>query len=118
MKAVKAPPADSSYIVSGADLAELAHRFTDTVVTSENGELMPTQTRRVKALNQKALEFALEITANCPKSREQAVALTNLEQSLFWAWAAIYRNEVSVEKDSITARVEAFRGMSKPDGAE
>ena len=37
--------------------------------------------------------LAIQITVNTPKSREQSLALTNLEQALFWANAAIARNE-------------------------
>lgn len=37
--------------------------------------------------------FAEYIFANTPQSREQALALTNLEQAVFWANAAIARNE-------------------------
>ena len=39
----------------------------------------------------KALAFAME--CNCPQSRELSVALTKLEEAVFWANAAIARNE-------------------------
>ena len=32
--------------------------------------------------------------ASCPDSRELSLALTNLEQAVFWANASIARNEV------------------------
>jgi hypothetical protein len=41
----------------------------------------------------KAKEFALFIVENTPSSREQSLALTALEESVFWANAAIARNE-------------------------
>ncbi len=41
----------------------------------------------------KAKEFALFIVENTPSSREQSLALTALEESVFWTNAAIARNE-------------------------
>lgn len=40
-----------------------------------------------------AKELAYMICQNTPTSREQSLALTNLEQAIFWANAAIARNE-------------------------
>lgn len=51
------------------------------------------QPERYAAIRAKAKELALLIDAECPGSREQSLALTNLEQSVFWANAAIARNE-------------------------
>lgn len=51
------------------------------------------QPQRYEQIRAKAKEFAEFIVANTPSSREQSVALTNLEQSVFWANAAIARNE-------------------------
>ena len=51
------------------------------------------QQERYVALRSAALELARMIEDLTPKSREQALALTNLEQSIFWANAAIARNE-------------------------
>jgi hypothetical protein len=33
------------------------------------------------------------IVAQCPPSREQSLALTNIEQAMFWAREAILRNQ-------------------------
>lgn len=51
------------------------------------------QPARYVAIRDKAKEFALLINELTPGSREQSVALTNLEQAVFWANAAIARNE-------------------------
>ena len=51
------------------------------------------QPQRYEAIRAEAKKFAEFITANTPSSREQSVALTNLEQAVFWANAAIARNE-------------------------
>lgn len=45
------------------------------------------------AIREKAKELAYLIKNTTPKSREQSVALTELETSVFWANAAIARNE-------------------------
>lgn len=37
--------------------------------------------------------FATQILKTCPPSRERSVALTNLEQAMFWSNASIARNE-------------------------
>lgn len=53
----------------------------------------PGQPEKYSAIREKAKEFACLIDELCPTSREQAVALTNLETSTMWAIAAIARNE-------------------------
>lgn len=50
------------------------------------------QTEKYTALRAKAKELALLIVEMTPASREQSVALTELETSVFWANAAIARN--------------------------
>ena len=52
-----------------------------------------TQQARYVALRNAAKDLAYFIAESSPASREQALALTNLEQSIFWANAAIARNE-------------------------
>jgi hypothetical protein len=46
-----------------------------------------------QALRAKAKELAALIGDSCPHSRERSVALTHLENSVFWANAAIARSE-------------------------
>lgn len=48
--------------------------------------------RYVEIRNQ-AKNLAITIATLTPASREQSLALTNLEQAIFWANAAIARNE-------------------------
>jgi hypothetical protein len=43
-------------------------------------------------LRAQAKELAYTIEALCPDSREKSLALTNLEQTMFWANASIARN--------------------------
>ncbi|MEK4239079.1 Acb2/Tad1 domain-containing protein [Paenibacillus sp. FSL H7-0714] len=44
-------------------------------------------------IRNKAKELAELIDEVTPKSREQSLAMTNLEQAVFWANAAVARNE-------------------------
>lgn len=69
------------------DVAELTTRFT---YHTPHGD----QAERYQYLRDQALSLAGAICANTPESREQALALTNLEQAVFWANASIARREV------------------------
>ena len=51
------------------------------------------QPRRYEDIRRNAYTFAGFLVASCPESRELSLALTNLEQAVFWANAAIARNE-------------------------
>ena len=53
----------------------------------------PGQTERYEAIREKARELATLIQFSTPESREQSTALTNLQQSVMWANAAIAINE-------------------------
>lgn len=56
----------------------------------------PTDTQRVtyEWLRAAFKNVAYDIEFSCPESREKALAMTNLEQALAWANAAIARNPV------------------------
>ena len=51
------------------------------------------QTERYEDIQRNAFGLASFLVVSCPESRELSLALTNLEQSVFWANAAIARNE-------------------------
>ena len=51
------------------------------------------QQERYIALRTKAKELAGLILASTPASREQSIALTNVQQAVMWANAAIAINE-------------------------
>lgn len=55
----------------------------------------PTQEQQSKyvALRNKAKELAQLVIDACPDSRERALALTKVEESVMWANAAVARNE-------------------------
>lgn len=65
---------------------ELATRFTYHAVKG-------TQSQRYVAIRDKAKELAQLILDSSPDSREQSLALTNLEQCVMWANAGIARRE-------------------------
>ena len=51
------------------------------------------QPRRYEHLRAEARALALVIVSFTPPSREQSLALTHLEEAIFWANAAIARGE-------------------------
>lgn len=57
------------------------------------------QPKRYENIRKWAKQFAMYIVETTPPSREQSLALTNLEQAVFWANAAIARNEKTEGED-------------------
>jgi len=53
------------------------------------------QTDRYNKIRESAKATAAVILELAPESRERSLALTNLEQAIFWANAAIARNETN-----------------------
>jgi hypothetical protein len=51
------------------------------------------QVERYLEIRETALKFADFLLEKCPESRERSIALTKLEEAVFWANAAIARNE-------------------------
>lgn len=51
------------------------------------------QTQRYVHIRDGGRQLAEQLVHLCPASRELSLALTNLEQAIFWANAAIARNE-------------------------
>lgn len=76
----------SKYLVDSKVDAELVKRFTYHSPKSDQPE-------RYEAIRAAAYNLSVQLTANCPQSRELALALTKLEESVMWANAAISRNE-------------------------
>lgn len=68
------------------DAAELEKRFTHHPPKDDQAE-------RFRQLRLSARVLATRIVESTPTSREQSLALTALEESVFWANAAIARNE-------------------------
>ena len=51
------------------------------------------QVTRYAEMRKRLLDVAGYVVENTPASREQSLALTKLEEAMFWANAAIARNE-------------------------
>ena len=51
------------------------------------------QPARYEAIRHEGAKLAETLSTLCPPSRELSLALTNLEQAIMWANAAIARNE-------------------------
>lgn len=67
--------------------------FADIGVRFTHHPPNETQIPRYEELRATARELAFNIVELTPTSREQALALTHLEQAVMWANAAIARNE-------------------------
>ena len=67
------------------DSDELAKRFTYHAP-------MPGQPEIYQGIRDEALKLALIIDASQPDSREKSLAITNLEEVVFWANAGVARN--------------------------
>ena len=74
------------YKASEADMAKLDNNFK--YHPPQEG-----QQERYVSIRDFGKEFAMHLTLLCPPSRELSLALTNLEQAVMWANAAIARNE-------------------------
>lgn len=74
------------YQVSDADQKKIANNFTHHAVK-------PGQVERYDNVRKASGALAKTFSEICPASRELSLALTNLEQAMFWANAAIARNE-------------------------
>lgn len=76
----------TTYPISEKDQAMIDTNF---VYHSPIGD----QPARYVELRDRAKQLAELILCRCPASRERSVALTELETAIFWANAAIARNE-------------------------
>lgn len=74
------------YDPTAAQMADLDNRFT-------HHPPAPDQVVRYETLRRLGLELATAIVKSAPPGREQALALTNLEQAVMWTNAAIARHE-------------------------
>ena len=66
--------------------ADIHHRFTYHAPKDDQPE-------RYTYLRHVAETLAVDILRNCPPSRERSLALTKLEEAIFWANASIARIE-------------------------
>ena len=76
-----------TYAPSQVDRERDANNFLHHPPTCED------QTLRYEANRKACLGLATLLRQNCPPSRELSLALTKLEEVMFWCNAAIARNE-------------------------
>ncbi len=74
------------YPITDADRDDYAKRFTYHVPKRDQNE-------RYVELRAQARELAELMLESCPPSRERSLAMTKLEEAVFWANAAIARRE-------------------------
>jgi len=67
------------------DINELQKRFAYHKVDFDKSDMMD----EIRIM---VLDLAILINDNCPESREKSLAITNLEQVMFWSNSAIARN--------------------------
>ena len=67
---------------------DLANRFTYHPPKEDLN-----QVERYQAIRAEVHSAATVINNRCPESREKSLAITHLEEAVFWANAAIARNE-------------------------
>jgi hypothetical protein len=78
--------ANDKYVMGESEWADLKRRFTYQAPIAGQPE-------RYQEIRKAAFELAHLIGVQCPPSREKSLAITNLEQAVMWANAAIARNE-------------------------
>lgn len=66
--------------------------FEQNVHNFKYHESTPGQVGVYEELRNKARELADKIAAQCPPSRERSLAITKIEEAIFWANASIARN--------------------------
>jgi len=74
------------YLVTEGEAASLENQFTYHSPKEDQQE-------RYVEIRHQAKQLAFLLLGATPPSRERSLALTNLEQAIFWANAAIARNE-------------------------
>jgi len=67
-------------------MKDLQHRFEFHQATTEE------KRNEHSSVRMAALEFAEKVVAGVPEGREQALAVTKIEEAMFWANAGIARN--------------------------
>jgi hypothetical protein len=78
--------ASIQYGPGGEVMRDLGNRFT---YHAPKGD----QTQRYEIIRERAHHYAHTLVTHAPASRELSLALTKLEEAVFWANAAIARNE-------------------------
>lgn len=63
------------------------------------------QAERYTSIRSHAFLMAKTLLSDCPESRELSIALTKLEEAVFWANASIARNEPNAATNPVPAPI-------------
>lgn len=80
------------YTVNETDISKRNNNFTYHAPKEAQGTFV-SQASRYEFLRNEAKKLCEILQTNCPPSRELSVAITKLEEVMFWANASIARNE-------------------------
>lgn len=80
-----------------------------------NHKPTPEALNKIEALRSTAIALKDAIIALSPHSRERSLALTNLEQTVFYSVAAVARTEVEEAKDDTPDEDKALNEQSKKE---
>ena len=69
------------------NLRDITNRFARSKVN-------PDEVAIINAIRSSIYSTAVDINNSCPDSREKSLALTKLEEAMFWAITAVERNGV------------------------
>lgn len=83
----------AKYVPSEDDVNKIENIFVYHSVIADQGE-------RYEYLRHKAKELALSILSFTPKSREQSLAITSLQEAVMWANASIAINESNKSEEN------------------
>lgn len=84
-KPATTPPYDYSWLM---DITELTNRFSYHAPPADSGK-----SPRYQAIRKAGLEFSQLLTEMCPPSRELSLAVTKVEEAVFWANAGVARRD-------------------------
>lgn len=82
------PEPTRKYALTADEWSDIRRRFTYQPPR-------PDQIERYQEIRDAAKRLVGVIAEDCPPCREKSLAITNLEQTVMWANAAIARNEAS-----------------------
>lgn len=76
---------------------------------------LPHQPEKYESIRGQANNLSHHLNACCPPSRELSLAQTKLEEAIFWANAAIARNEPNAMLDELEAKKKRHEDQESPN---
>lgn len=80
---------------SGADCPKTTQKLLDRIKNdfTYHHPTDKSQINKFETIRNRALDYAVYLTNNCPHGRELSLALTKLEEVVFWANASVARSK-------------------------